>query len=76
MKINQVKEAAKLIEKYNEFSSQIKSVQSGPMELNFGGYTVTIAKSVEEDLRKRIVTNLILELEKVKSQMEEIGVEL
>lgn len=76
MKINQVKEAAKLIEKYNEFSAQIKSVQSGPMELNFGGYTVTIAKSVEEDLRKRIVTNLILELEKVKSQMEEIGVEL
>ena len=76
MKINQVKEAAKLIEKYNEFSNQIKSVKSGPMELNFGGYTVTIAKSVETDLRDRIVSNLILELEKVKSQMEELGVEL
>ncbi len=76
MKINQVKEAAKLIEKYNEFSSQIKSVQSGPMELNFGGYTVSIAKKVETDLRERIVANLIIELEKVKSQMEELGVEL
>lgn len=76
MKIDQVKKAATLIDRYNEQMKQLKAVESGAMELNFAGYTVVISKSVEDDLRGRVKVNVILDLEKTKSALEELGIEL
>lgn len=76
MKIANVKKAHELIESYNAQMKRIKAVQSENMLINFGGFDVTVARSVEADLRMRIETNLILDLERTKSEMEALGVEL
>jgi hypothetical protein len=74
MKVSDLAIAAKLLEKINEREQWITAVRTGALEINFGGYSFTVAKSTQDELRQRILDQLLSEVEQLRMQAQALGV--
>jgi hypothetical protein len=76
MKVSDLAIASKLLDKINERELWITAVRTGALEINFGGYAFTVAQATQDDLRQRILDQLLSEVEQLRAQAEALGVEL
>lgn len=76
MKIADAKIVGELVIKRADKQLHIAAVRAKAMELSFGSYAFTVAKSIEDDLRSRVIAELQTELEQIETQLVTLGVEL
>lgn len=84
MKISNFSKVSATVEKYNQLATRLAMVSAGEVMISFGDanapsrewFTVAATTKVAEELRERVRSSIILEMEKLKSELEELGVEL
>lgn len=88
MKIASFKEVSKKVDAYNALADQLKRVRTDALFLCFGDMVESepeaarkwlkykLSATTEAELRERMISSIILEMEKIKSALEELGVEL
>lgn len=76
MKIETIAQAAKLSESFNTKLKVIQAIKTSPLNLEFGGYTVTLSVAGQASLRERILLEQEDELHKIGARLQEMGVEL
>jgi hypothetical protein len=76
MKRDQFSAASKLLAQLGEQEVWLSAVKTGAIEINFGGYSFAVVKSIQDELRAKITTQLEGDIAKTQAALTELGVEL
>jgi hypothetical protein len=76
MKRDQFSTASKLLAQLSEQELWLGAAMTGAMEINFGGYSFTVVKSIQDELRAKVIEQLEGDIAKTQAALAELGVEL
>ncbi len=76
MKLADIARAQPLIERFNTFETQLKTIRENPIRLMCEKLDIEVTAAFREKLRSDIISSIVIEQAKLREQLVELGVDL